>query len=267
MRKLSLHRPVSLTGALLASLIVHLCAPVYADSGDSPDIQYGRFSIKATVAELVDPETMESMSKLLDGDKEITWQMYVPKSYDPSKPAGLLVYVSPTPQGGMPIGWKPVFDEENLILISADESGNKTPTKTRIRLAALAPYVAAEHYRIDRGRIYVSGFSGGGKVASIASIQFANLFSGAIYICGVEFWPKFAPALLTLAKTHRYVFLTGSNDFNRQSTRKIYARYERAGIADINLITVPGMAHSMPGEAHFREAMHFLDNVQPVETR
>ena len=259
MQKLSPHRPVSLTGALLASLIVHLCAPAYAESGENPDIQYGRFFIKGTAAELVDAETMESMSKLLDADKEITWQMYVPESYDPTKPAGLLVYVSPTPHGGMPIGWKPVFDEQNLILISADESGNRTRTKTRMMLAALAPYVAAEHYRIDPGRIYVSGFSGGGKVASIASIQFANLFSGAIYICGVEFWPKVAPELLTLAKTHRYVFLTGSDDFNRQLTRRIYARYERAGMANIDLITVSGMAHNTPGEKHFRDALFFLD--------
>ena len=167
----------------------------------------------------------------------------------------------------MPIGWKPVFDEQNLILISADQSGNGTRTKTRMMLAALAPYVAAERYKIDPGRIYVSGFSGGGKVASIASIQFANLFSGAIYICGVEFWPKVSPALLSLAKSHRYVFVTGSDDFNRQLTRRIYGRYERAGMANIDLITVPGMAHSTPGEEHFREAMRYLDNVRPVETR
>ena len=82
-----------------------------------------------------------------------------------------------------------------------------------------------------------------------------------------EFWPKVAPALLTLAKSHRYVFLTGSDDFNRQLTRRIYGRYRRAGVANIDLITVPGMAHSTPGEKHFREAMHYLDNVRPVESR
>ena len=248
-------------------MIVSLCASAHAENAENPDIQYGRFFIKGTAADLVDAETMESMSKYLDADKEITWQMYVPESYNPDKAAGLLVYVSPTPRGGMPIGWKPVFDEHNLILISADQSGNRTRTKTRMMLAALAPYVAAERYRIDPGRIYVSGFSGGGKVASIASIQFANLFSGAIYICGVEFWPKVSAELLSLAQSHRYVFLTGSDDFNRQLTRRIYGRYKRAGMANIDLITVSGMAHSTPGEEHFREAMRYLDNVQLVETR
>ncbi len=170
MQELAPRLSVTPARALLVSLIVSCCTSVFAEHSDDADVQYGRFFIKGTAAELVDPETMESMSKLLDADKEITWQMYVPESYDPNKPAGLLVYVSPTPRGGMPIGWKPVFDEQNLILISADQSGNGTRTKTRMMLAALAPYVAAERYKIDPGRIYVSGFSGGGKVASIASI-------------------------------------------------------------------------------------------------
>jgi len=259
MQRIRPHLNVSHTRVLLAFLLASLCAPVHAENGENSDAKYGRFFIKGTAAELVNPEMMQSVSKYLDADKEITWQMYVPESYDPGKPAGLLVYVSPTPHGGMPIGWKPVFDEQNLILISADESGNRTRTKTRMMLAALAPYVAADRYAIDPDRIYVSGFSGGGKVASIASIQFANLFSGAIYICGVERRPAVTPELLALAKSHRYVFVTGSDDFNRQLTRKMYGSYKRAGLANVDLITVSGMAHSTPGEEHFRKALHYLD--------
>jgi len=235
------------------------CAATYADNRNGQDIQFGRFAVSHAAAQFVDQETMDSLSYLLDANEEITWQMYVPDSYVPDEPAGLLVFISPTPRGGLPRGWKPVFDEENLILISADQSGNTVRTKRRMLLAALAPYVASEKYQIDRDRIYVSGFSGGGKVASIASIQFANLFSGAIYICGTEFWPDVSQTLLSLAMDHRYVFITGSKDFNRRLTRSIYRRYERAGMPYINLITVPGMAHSTPDGAHFRKAIHYLD--------
>ena len=70
-----------------------------------------------------DPETLQDFSDVLNPDEEINWKIYVPESYDPKKLAGLAVYVSPTPRGRMPRGWQPVFDERNLIWISADKAG------------------------------------------------------------------------------------------------------------------------------------------------
>ncbi len=238
---------------------MHWCATSYAENSDEPEIQYGGFDVRRTAAQLADQLSMESMSEFFDADDEITWRMHVPKSYDPNKPAGLLVYISPTPDGRMPRSWQPVFDEENLIGIGADQSGNNTIIKKRMLLAALAPYVAAEGYEIDRDRVYLSGFSGGGKVASMASILYANLFRGAIYICGAAFWSKFSPPLLSQSMSHRYVFVTGGRDFNHALTKDIYKEYERAGMANINLMIIPGMGHSMPDTEYFREAIQYLD--------
>jgi hypothetical protein len=245
--------------ALIAFLVAHWCAATYAQDLDEPDIQYGRFDVERTASELVDPSTLESMSDILDADKRITWQVYVPDSYDPNKPAGLMVYISPTRQGHMPKGWQSVFGEENLIFISADQSGNRTPTERRMLFAALAPYVVAENFEIDADRIYVSGFSGGGKAASIAAIHFSDLFTGAIYICGAEFLSDFSPTRLTRAMSNRYVFLTGGRDFNRGLTRNIYGEYERAGLVNIILMSIPGMGHDTPDRAHFQEAINYLD--------
>jgi poly(3-hydroxybutyrate) depolymerase len=249
------YRPI----ALLAPLLLLWCVATNAEEGDEPGIQYGWFDLTRTAAEMLDPSTLESMSDVLDADKTITWQVYVPDSYNPSKPAGLLVYISPTRQGQMPSGWQPVFDDGNLIFISADQSGNRTPTKRRMLFAALAPYVVSSDFEMDPDRIYVSGFSGGGKAASIAAMNFANLFTGAIYICGAEFWPNVSPELLSKAKANRYVFLTGGRDFNRTLTGDIYAEYERAGMANINLMSIPSMGHDTPGRTHFQEAIDYLD--------
>ncbi len=235
------------------------CAATCAEGPDEPDIQHGRFDVERTASELVDPSMLETMSDILDADKRITWQVYVPDSYDPNKPAGLMVYISPTRQGYMPSGWQPVFGEENLIFISADQSGNRTPTKRRMLFAALAPYVVAEDFEIDADRIYVSGFSGGGKVASIAAIHFSDLFTGAIYICGAEFLSDFSPTMLSGATSNRYVFLTGGRDFNRTLTGNIYGEYESAGITNIDLMSIPGMGHDTPDRAHFQEAINYLD--------
>lgn len=250
---------------LILVLLILQASVAISAANDGPEIQRGHVHVARTPAQLVDGKSLEGLSDIHDVGREISWQMYVPENYDPDVPAGLLVFVSPTPKGWLPKAWRPVLDEQNLIMISADMSGNGTRTKKRLLHAALAPYVAAERYSIDPQRIYVSGFSGGGKVASIAAVQFANLFTGAIYICGVVAWPDVSADQLALAKSRRYVFITGSDDFNRKLTRRLYAKYEKSGMNHISLLTIHGMAHNVPGEKHFREAIHYLDADEQAE--
>ena len=159
-------RPVQSSIAPVVTLFCLLAAQGCVAAGGGPtgkaDNEYGQFRIKRTPAQLMAESTMQNFADLVDANDEITWQVYVPKSYDPDKPAGLLVYISPGPFGDMPSGWKPIFEDENLIWISADRSGNRARTKERMLFATLAPYVVSERYAIDPERIYLSGFSGGG---------------------------------------------------------------------------------------------------------
>ncbi|HEY5775117.1 MAG TPA: hypothetical protein VIS57_03445, partial [Xanthomonadales bacterium] len=58
---------------------------------------------------------------------------------------------------------------------------------------------------------------------------------------------------------NRFVFLTGSKDFNRMETRRAHKRYLEAGAQHSKLIIVPGMAHKHPDAAILTEAIRFLD--------
>ncbi len=238
---------------------VQLCMAANARQLDLQGVRTGQLDVSHTASQLVDPLTYESMADVLEADEIVTWKMYVPETYDPNKPAGLFVYISPTARGWMPRGWRSVFDEENLIWISANQSGNETHTKKRMFYAVLAPEVAARKYKIDRDRIYLSGFSGGGKVAGTVAIHFANLFRGAIYIGGAQKWTNAAPELMSQARSNRYVFLTGTRDFNLALTKKIYRQYEKEGITQTKLMNISGMAHTTPDADRFREALDFLD--------
>jgi predicted peptidase len=200
------------------------------------------------------------VADVIKAEEEITWKMYVPQTYDPQKPPGLMVYISPTPKGWMPRKWQSVMDEKNLIWISANESGNRIVNVRRILFAVLGPQVAGRNYAIDSDRIYLSGFSGGGKVASTVAIDFANLFKGAIYICGVLHWKRNPPALYDQVKANRYVFLTGQDDFNKDLTKTIYRKYQIAGLRNIHLMDIPGMSHDLPGTKDFRRALNYLDD-------
>jgi predicted peptidase len=154
--------------------------------------------------------------------------------------------------------WREVLDQQNLIYISANDVGNEIPTIRRMVMANLAVKALAQRYVFDPGRVYVSGFSGGGKVASLLATQYPEVFTGALYICGVYFWKEDQTPNLERVLKNRFVFLSGSRDFNRMQTRRIQKRYIEAGAEHTRLIIVPGMAHGHPDAAYLTEALLFL---------
>ena len=230
-----------------------------ANAADADDIQYGQFELTHTAAELLDADTINTVSDFMDVNSDIVWQMYVPESYDPSAPAGLMVYISPSQRGLMPRRWRSVIDDKNLIWISANASGNDEIVAKRMLYAVLAPQIATASYRIDPDRVYLSGFSGGGKVSGMVAINFANMFKGAIYICGAEHWLEETPIEFAKVKENRYVFVTGTEDFNRDLSYKIYRKYQAAGVENVELINVPRMGHSNPDTRYFLKAVNYLD--------
>lgn len=245
--------------SVFAGTLAFLCLAAALSNAQAQGVRTGKFDLTFTPTELLDPDTLESVAEVIGADEKITWKMYVPETYDKDKPAGLMVYISPTTRGTLPRGWRTAMDDENLIWISANRSGNNIQTAKRMLYAVLAPQIAASEYAIDGDRIYLSGFSGGGKVASMVAIDFANLFKGAIYIGGAEFWQPDPPAQIEQVRKNRYVFVSGQQDFNLGLTREIHRRYQEAGLGNLELMIVPGMPHSTPGTRDIRAAIDFLD--------
>ena len=243
----------TLFGGALLALVLLSCWGVAA----AQEIEI--IDVSRTGAEIKSLLRLPSDDGVLDDDETLNWKIYVPPNYDTDTPAGLLVFVSPTRSSWMQRNWAPLLQEKNLIWISAESSGNYTLTNKRILLTLTAPYLVEERYSIDPDRIYVAGFSGGGKVASLTAPRFANLFRGAIYICGVEFWSETNPERLSLATSSRYVFVTGTRDFNRLPTKRAYDKYLHAGMTNSKLMVVKGMEHETPDAEQLREAIDYLD--------
>ena len=152
------------------------------------------------------------------------------------------------------------MDRRNLIWIGAHGSGNTTHTTLRIAYAILAPVAIQETYAIDAERVYLSGFSGGGRVSSMIAADYAHIFKGAVYNCGANVWTGDKPSRHEEMKANHYVFLTGNRDFNLSDTRSVYNAYEKAGIPNIKLMVIPRMAHQNPGRREYEEAIEFLDS-------
>lgn len=247
-------------------MLLLLCGAAAAQqpAADDGKPQTGEFVLGLRLGDLVSETAAAHVASVIAADERIEWQVYVPPSYDPARPAGLLVYISPTPSGEIPRGWKSVLDEHNVIWIGADRSGNTELVARRVLFAIIAPTAIRRQYQIDAERVYLTGLSGGGKTASMVATDQAQLFRGAIYNCGVEFWDK-EPERLELIRQNHYVFVTGTYDQALKPTKRAYRAYRKAGVLNSLLMVIPKMTHRNPDSYEFEDALEYLDSrVQPV---
>lgn len=238
------HRLLCLPLAVLA------CTAAYA----------GHQTIETTTTEMLGDDGADNYSDAIDPGERISWHVYVPDGHDASVAAGVIVYISPSDSGRIPPRWTDAFDERNLIWIAGNQSGNERQVARRMALALLAVGVVSENWQIDRERIYLSGFSGGARVAGLITPRFAHLFKGAIFIGGAESWRgDDLPERIESMRGNRYVFIAGSHDFNRSMVLSVRDAYADAGITNIDTILMPRVGHDLPSPATFEDALDFLE--------
>jgi predicted esterase len=253
-------RPIIIFLSLLA--ISH--GSIYASDGADDAPRTGTFSIEATPREIVGPERAENFASVVSLDEPVTWQLTVPESYETENPPGVLVYISPSNSGKIPRGWQELPEAHNLIWIAADHSGNRINVAHRMTYSIFAILLIGDRYAIDSSRIYLSGFSGGARVAGLVAAAYPQVFRGDIYIGGAETWEgELAADKLEAMKRNRYVFLAGSDDFNRRMVRKVAAAYKVAGIKHVEQMTIAHMGHELPSGSTMSDALNFLDGNSP----
>ena len=212
--------------------------------------------------------------------------LQLPAEPAPDGKCGLLAFISPGESGEVPEQFLPVLEKHHLIWIAANKVGNKRPVWSRIALTLDAIHNVRQRYAIDDRRVYVSGVSGGGRVASFMGVCYADVCQGGLYIIGTdyyrqlptgrrpnEFWPKayeVPPAkILGLArKSVRHVMLNGADDQNRFQSQAIARQMKRDGFVSVTYIEVPGVGHRLPGEEWLEKAVSQLDEGagQPRQT-
>jgi hypothetical protein len=207
---------------------------------------------------------------------EESFEVYLPADYADDKPFGLLVFVMPSGRGGLPEHYRALMDKYHLIWVGPNKAGNDRLVRLRMGLAIDAVQNMRTKYKIDPDRVYVSGISGGGRVASMLGVCFADLFRGGFYIIGCDFYRDEklpdkneyyrrsygvpSPKIYNLArKQSKHVFLTGDNDGNRVQTQLNYDGFKRDGFEHISYFQVPGMGHQSPDADWFEKGLMALD--------
>ncbi|MDX1567735.1 MAG: PHB depolymerase family esterase [Longimicrobiales bacterium] len=204
-----------------------------------------------------------------------SFSLYVPPDYDPEgEPYGVVVWISPFDDGGIPPGLREVFDRRRLIWIGANNAGNSRHLFHRSGLALDAAENMERSYHVDPDRIFVSGLSGGGRVATMSAVDFPDVFAGGFPVLGVTThldvplesnpeervlqFPEPSPDILEQARNQPLVIMTGSEDFNREECRVAAEAYEADGFTRVHLLDIEGMGHEMPSSDDFDRGLELL---------
>jgi hypothetical protein len=115
-----------------------------------------------------------------------TFDVYVPAAAPPEGYA-LLVFIPPWQKAHLPLGWGPVLDKHGTIFVSASNSGNpENILDRRIPLALLGAYNIMQRYSVNKDRVYISGMSGGSRVAMRVALAYPDVFHGVLLNAGSD---------------------------------------------------------------------------------
>lgn len=212
-----------------------------------------------------------------------SFEILLPAGWDGKSDLGLFLWIhaGDTPQ--IPENWEEVLARHRLVFIGANRSGNRRNIFDRIRLAIDANHNVRRQLPIDGRRVYVSGFSGGSRVASMLGVAWGEMFSGTICCMGVNFYTDVAAPdgkvyglsylpdgdLLPLVRKHcRFALVTGEKDFNRPNTLAAFENgFEKEGFAHVRVFDVPGHGHSPPPADWLEKAIEFVDGEKDRSAR
>lgn len=231
-----------------------------------------RFQYRGDPDEAIDPRAHADEYEL----SEQTFQVYVPEGYDGSAAYGLLVWVSASDEGVIP--WPDVFDRRKLIVVSADGVGDRQNVWKRFGLQLDAVHNLTARYNIDPMRVYISGCSKGGRIASQLGLVFADVFDGAMPMDGCDWYQQLtvpgtggrayrarfnrptARMLRHAQRRNRYVLMTGELDENRDQTKFFFERgYQRAGFEHVWYLEEPGARHCQHTPEFVERGLALLD--------
>lgn len=214
--------------------------------------------------------------------KKEKFRLIVPAAYTHAKPHGLFIWIDSGNEPKIARDWEPVLAARKLIFVGAFNSGNPRPIFDRVRMAVDANVNLRDRFNVDGRRVFVSGFSGGARVASMLGVCWADMFSGTMPFMGVNFYTdlraekgkqyglSYLPDddVLAIAKRAcRYVLVTGEKDFNRDNTKSAFENgFKKEGFKRVEYLEVPKLGHAPPSAKWLEAGLRLLDGEKVTET-
>jgi predicted esterase len=200
--------------------------------------------------------------------------VYVPPQQPPGG-FGLLVFVPPWQEARIPPGWAGALDRNGTIFVSAAHSGNEENVMARREpLAVLAAHNIMHRYPVDPQRVYIGGFSGGGRVALRLALGYPDLFRGAVLNAGsdpigdeqIPLPPR--DLFSRFQESTHLVYVTGSEDATpaAEDARSMRSMHEWC-VFNVESYPQPRIGHEVASAAMLAHALESLLKAPPAEAR
>ena len=206
---------------------------------------------------LADPPA-DMLGKDYDSARQ-TYELFVPSRKDAKKPAPAVLFVS---AGNEPGGWKafePACKDKGFVFIGVRGAGNNIDGPKRVRIVLDCLDDVRRQIPLDPDRTYVSGFSGGARIACAVAFALPEHFGGVLPVRAAgdlrdEQWLRFRAADRLSA-----ALVTGESDFNRGEVERWKGpMWKELGIRT-KVWVQPKMGHAVPPAATVTEALAWLD--------
>ena len=189
-----------------------------------------------------------------------TYERYVPANYTSRKAWPVILFISP---GDSAMGWrylKEACTKRGFIFAGPHAAGNRCPMPQRIRRVMDVLDDLRRNYNIDPDRVYIGGFSGGGRVACSIAFALPELFGGVIPICAAGDLRKESWLRQRVMDRISVAHITGTADFNRGEVE----RFRGPMLAEVGVRSkiwvIPRMGHGVPSGKNWIPILKWLDD-------
>jgi pimeloyl-ACP methyl ester carboxylesterase len=264
----------------LIALVAAAHAREVADGQTLRDVAFSGYGELSSNAELVrrflSPLTVARSAAAPAGQAiniaDERFVVYVPAQHA-ARGYGLIVFISPWQEAGVPRGWAPVLSQFGCIFVSAARSGNEEKALSRrAPLALLAAHNIIRQYPVDPERIYIAGLSGGARVALHLAVAYPDMFRGAILNAGSDpigtaaFPLPPADLFRQFQSASHLVYVKGELDLQRDNNDResMYSMRQWCAFG-VDAVSEPGIGHAMATPAALTRALALLTNARPPD--
>jgi pimeloyl-ACP methyl ester carboxylesterase len=198
-------------------------------------------------------ETPRVVGKLVpmepvSGAEGSSYAYYLPKNYNPAKRLPFVIFFDSHGRGKDPVHqYESLADQYGMLLVGSNNSKNGQQPLEGVAIYDEILKDLAQKFSIDRTRITVSGFSGGGRVAG--SLGQLRPEISSVISCSAGFQTRFNDKF-------NYYAIVGKKDFNYQELRQLEDKLD-AGYEPHYIHYWDG-GHEWPSVAVMRDAFEFV---------
>lgn len=218
---------------IVRSFFITLLLLTSATYAQSP--KTGEFITQATPSQVLGSDAA-TYSSYIGENETLSWEIYVPEDYNPSNPAGIMVYAGAPNDVRPPVSWLSVMKDKNLIWVAARKSDNGSSIHQKKMLAMMSVPLIQREYSINMDRVYITGE---GRTASRTALEYPEIFDGAIFI-GNKLWEDNAEEKVKNVMNNRYIFVTREKSAIPKGNRYAYNKFKKAGVENSKLILIQG---------------------------